>query len=81
MASVQTIILNRQLEDIGLTEKQGAHILRLLLLKPEKVQLAFYYRAIGLTQQEIANKINVTQQRVSILLSENCNDIKIYLKK
>jgi hypothetical protein len=81
MASVQTFILSRQLEDEGLTPRQGAHILRLLSFKPEKVQIAFYYRSMGLNQEEIADKIDSTQRQVSRVLSRDCKDIKIYLKK
>ena len=80
MTEIQIIILHAELIQRGLSEIKALHIIELLSDKPVNVQLAFYYRCMGLSQQEIADIIHVSQQQVSCYLSENCENIKNFIK-
>ena len=61
MTEIQIIILHAELIQRGLSETKALHIIELLSDKPVNVQLAFYYRCMGLTQQEISDIIHVSQ--------------------
>ena len=76
MTEIQIIILHAELIQRGLSEIKALHIIELLSDKPVNVQLAFYYRCMGLTQQAISDIIHVSQKQVSYYLSENCENIK-----
>ena len=80
MTSIQKIILHADLIQRGITEIKANRIIELLADKPENVQLAFYYRCLGETQESIGDILHVTQQQVSYYLSENCENIKNLLK-
>ena len=64
MTDIQKVILRAELIQRGLSEIKALHIIELLSDKPENVQLAFYYRCMGLTQQAIADILHVSQAYV-----------------
>ena len=80
MTGIQKIILRADLIQRGTTEIKANRIIELLADKPENVQLAFYYRCLGETQESIGDILHVSHQRVSCYLSENCKNIKKYLE-
>ena len=80
MTEIQIIILHAELIQRGLSEIKALHIIELLSDKPVNVQLAFYYRCMGLSQQAIADIIHVSQRQVSSYLSEKRLEIREYLR-
>ena len=70
-----------KLENIGLRQRQIEDILLLLRFKPERVQLAFYYRAMGKTYQEIGGFLGVSESWARRIFDFNCSDIKKYLNE
>ena len=80
MTDLQKITLRDILTTAGLTERQVEDVFLLLRFKPERVQMAFYYRACGLTQVEVADRIEVHQTTVLRMIEEQCDDIKKYIQ-
>jgi len=80
VTDTQKTILNRLLLEAGLSQRQAEDIDLLLSFKPENVQLSFYYRMCGDTQQEIADRLHVNQSTVKYYMSESIEDLKKYLK-
>jgi DNA-directed RNA polymerase specialized sigma subunit len=80
LSDIEQITLRDILVTAGLTHRQIEDVFLLLEYKPVKIQRAFYYRACGETQQEIADRLGVTQQQVCRYVSVNCSDIGKYLK-
>ena len=77
---VQQITLRDILTNTGLTQRQVEDIFLLLRFKPERVQLAFYYRACGNTYEEIGEMLSISHNQVMWDVSESCKDIKKYLE-
>jgi len=81
---VYTNIQRLTLEDIfrtaGLEEYQIIDILNLLKTKPSKVQMAFYYRACGMTYKEIGVELDISKQYANRIITSQCKEIKKYLK-
>ena len=65
--------------DAGLEEYQIIDILDLLKTKPYKVQMAFYYRACGMTYEEIGREMSFPLSTIYWLLTKKCTEIKKYL--
>lgn len=78
---VQLITLRDIFTQTGLTQRQADDILLLLRFKPERVQLAFYYRACGDTYEEIGRFLGTSKSVVWRYVNEGCQDIKKYIKK
>ena len=76
---VQKITLRDVFRQKGLTERKIDDIFLLLRFKPEKVRLAFYYVAIGETQQRAGELVGVSQQQIAYHIKKCC-DIEEYLK-
>jgi len=79
LTELQQITLRDVLTTAGLTARQVEDIFLLLSFKRERVQLAFYYRAQGMTQQEVADRVGVTQQAVQLYIKEDLSEIMRYL--
>ena len=62
--------------DAGLEEYQIIDILDLLKSKPYKIQMAFYYRAYGMTYEEIGEKLVLPYSTVRRYIKRNCKNIK-----
>ena len=75
LTEIQKITLKDILTTSGLKQRQVEDIFLLLSFKPERVQLAFYYRACGNTLDEIGSFIGMTRQGVSKILNERCCDV------
>ena len=80
MTGIQKIILHADLIQRGITEIKANRIIELLADKPGNVQLAFYYRSMGETQESIGDILHVSQRQVSSYLSEKCLEIREYLR-
>lgn len=74
MTEMQIIILQAELRQRGIPEAKTLRIIELLADKPVNVQLAFYYRCLGLIHAEIADLIGCSERHVKNLLekSKNC---------
>lgn len=79
LTELQQITLRDVLRTTGLRERQIEDVLLLLRFKPERVQLAFYYRAQGLSQDVISELTGIPQQTISDYLNRECSDIKKYI--
>ena len=79
LTELQQITLCDTLRTAGLKERQIEDILLLLRFKPQRVQLAFYYRAQRLSQEWIAGELGVSQQQISWDIDNGCRDINLYL--
>ncbi len=77
---VQKITLRDILRTSGLSERQIEDIFLLLSFKPERVQLAFYYRACGNTYEEIGCFINMSTTQTKRYVNDNCDDVNRYIK-
>jgi len=77
---VQKITLRDILRTSGLSERQIEDVFLLLSFKPERVQLAFYYRACGNTNEETASFINIDESTVRYYIKVGCEDINCYIK-
>lgn len=78
---LQKITLTDILNTAGLPPRRVEDVFLLLAEKPERVQLAFYYRACGCTYRETGKKIGVSLQRSQQYIKHNCNNIYKYLLK
>ena len=81
LTEVQQITLRDALRTAGLKERKIEDVLLLLRFKPERVQLVFYYRVQGMTQQWIADKLNMSDRQVRRYINKHLSDIKKYLKQ
>lgn len=79
MTEVQKITLRDVLRQQGLSERRIEDIFLLLRFKPIKVQMAFYYVTSGMTQQEAASIVGVSQMQISKYVRDGCSDIRDYL--
>ena len=79
LTELQQITLCDTLRTAGLKERQIEDIQLLLRFKPHRVQLAFYYRAQGLSQDVISELTGIPQQTISDYLNKECSDIKEYI--
>jgi DNA-directed RNA polymerase specialized sigma24 family protein len=79
LTEIQKITLRDILITTGLTERQVEDIFLLLRFKPERVQLAFYYRACGNTYEEIGGFMDEPLKTVHDLVTIGCKDIFKYL--
>ena len=77
---VQKITLRDILRTSGLSERQIEDVFLLLSFKPERVQLAFYYRACGNTYEEIGSFIHMSVTQTKRYINDNCGDINKYIK-
>ena len=80
LTEIQKITLKDILTTSGLKLRQVEDIFLLLSFKPERVQLAFYYRACGETYDDCGKRIAVDESTIRYYLKENCGDIYLYLK-
>lgn len=80
LTEIQKITLRDILITTGLTERQVEDIFLLLRFKPDRVQLAFYYRACGNTYEEIGGILGVDESTVRSHINTKCKDIKNYIK-
>ena len=80
MTEIQRITLRDVFRQHGMPESRIHDVMLLLRFKPERVQLAFYYTAIGWTQEQAAREVGVSQRHIGRLVSEGCEDVKIYLR-
>jgi len=76
----QQITLRDVLTTAGLSTRQIEDIFLLLSFKRERVQLAFYYRAQGMTQQEVADRVGVAQRVIHYYLTGELAEISEYLR-
>ena len=76
---IQKITLRDILVSAGLTTRQVEDVFLLLRFKPERVQLAFYYRACGNTFDEIGSFLGVTKKQAWKYINENCIDLNNYV--
>ena len=81
MTELQKITLRDVFRQQGLSERRIEDAMLLLRFKPERVQLAFYYVAQGMTQEDAAAMMGVSRRLVGHHLSSSCADIKEYLCK
>lgn len=79
LTDIQTITLRDELRTQGLSQRQIEDILLLLSFKPERTQLVFYYRSIGLTYREVAEELRIPFQSAHYALQQGCSDISSYL--
>ena len=79
LTELQQITLCDTLRTAGLKERQIEDIQLLLRFKPQRVQLAFYYRACGFTYQAIADTIRASKTQTMRYLNNNCKDVSLYL--
>ena len=75
----QLITLRDVLRTAGLKERQIEDIQLLLRFKPHRVQLAFYYTTIGLSQRETSAILGCAQSTVWHSVNVGCCDIRNYL--
>ena len=80
LTEIQKITLRDILTTSGLKNRQVEDVLLLLSFKPERVQLAFYYRSCGETYEDCGKHISVDESTIRYYLKENCGDIYLYLK-
>ena len=80
LTEIQKITLKDILTTSGLKQRQVEDIFLLLNFKPERVQLAFYYRACGETYEWIGEVLNTPRRTVNDWVNINCVDICMYLK-
>ena len=81
LTNIQKITLRDILTTAGLKQRQVEDVFLLLSFKPESVQLAFYYRSCGETQEQIADRLGIHQTSVLRMMEEQCDDIKLYMRK
>ena len=79
LTDTEYLTLRDVLRTAGLRDRQIEDVVLLLSFKRERVQRVFYLRAIGWTQQEVADKIGISQQHVSKIISNGCAEIYTYL--
>ena len=79
LTEIQQVTLRDVLTTTGLNSRQIDDIFLLLSFKRERVQLAFYYRAQGMTYDAIGGRLGVTFQAVEKFVSISCADIQKYL--
>ena len=75
----QKITLKDILTTSGLKQRQVEDVFLLLNFKPERVQLAFYYRACGETYENIGELIDESAQMCHYYVINSCYDINLYL--
>jgi len=76
----QQITLRDVLTTAGLSVRQIEDIFLLLSFKRERVQLAFYYRAQGMTYRKIGSVLGVTEQAAFKMIKNECKNIAVYLR-
>ena len=79
LTELQQTTLCDVLRTAGLKERQIEDVLLLLRFKPQRVQLAFYYRAQGMTFEQVADMIGEARTTVMYMIDERCDDIKKYI--
>lgn len=67
--------IREALYESGISLSLVYEIVALMEQKPLRVQRAFLLRLQGKTQQEIADKVGVSQQRVQAYFAENLADV------
>ena len=80
LTEIQEITLRDILTTAGLKQSQVEDVFMLLSFKPERVQLAFYYRACGETQEQVGDKLGIHQTTVLRMIDKQCDDIKLYMR-
>lgn len=81
LTELQQITLRDVLTTAGLSVRQIEDIFLLLSFKRERVQLAFYYRACGLTFEEVGERIEIPRTTVQDMIHRDCENIAIYLRE
>ena len=81
LTNIQKITLRDILTTAGLKDRQVEDVFLLLSFKPERVQLAFYYRSCGETYEGIGIKINESAQMCHYYVIDSCHDINLYLRQ
>ena len=79
LTDLQKITLKDILTTSGLKQRQVEDIFLLLSFKPERVQLAFYYRACGETYERTAVLIDMSPTQTKRYIHDKCDDIRLYL--
>lgn len=77
---IQYITMRDILIDYGLSGGQIERIMLLLAFKKPVVQKAFYYRAHGMTFNEIGERIERPRTTVQDMIHRDCEDIASYLR-
>jgi hypothetical protein len=80
LTEIQQITLRDILVTTGLTTRQVEDIFLLLSFKRKRVQLAFYYRAQGMTHEEVSERVNVAKSTAFDMLISGCEDVSMYLR-
>ena len=80
MTEIQKITLRDILTTAGLTPRQVEDVFLLLRFKPERVQMAFYYRACGNTYEEIGGFMDIPERTAHNYVNINCSDVGQYIK-
>ena len=80
LTEIQKITLKDILTTAGLKQRQVEDIFLLLSFKPERVQLAFYYRACGETYDDVGKLIGQSPRMVFYYISESCSEINDYFR-
>ena len=81
LTEIQQVTLRDVLTTTGLNSRQIDDIFLLLSFKRERVQLAFYYRAQGMTYKDISNLIDTPLRTVYDMITIHCADLRIYLQR
>ena len=80
LTELQQTTLCDVLRTAGLKERQIEDVLLLLRFKPHRVQLAFYYRAQGMTFEQVASIMDISNMQAWKYVMVNCTDIHDYIK-
>lgn len=77
---LQTITLRDILVTTGLSGDSVANVSRLLSEKTDRAVLVFYYRACGLTFEEVGERVGVARQVATRMIYDECANIAVYLR-
>ena len=80
LTDTEYLTLRDVLRTAGLRDRQIEDVVLLLSFKRERVQRVFYLRAIGWTQQDIADHVGISQRHVGNIIGNGCAEIYTYLR-
>lgn len=81
LTDTEILTLRDVFRTAGLRDRQIEDIMLLLSFKRERVQKAFYYRAQGLTYEQVGERVDVPMRGAHAMITEQCWDVQEYLKK